>query len=251
MKKLCVSFLVLALIPVYAGYAMTESRSAVLSGALATGFITGAAVYRRRGKKDLVSVLLALAAGAAAAAAFVGVFYGVRRFLNLMQQKVIKAYAAKVPKKTRTPSGLIKEDGGELGGLRELWISVLIHVFKTPGLLLHGCTQSSTPTIVEALTGKSYNTHNQILEVLLAYGLPSALLFLSWLACVAGKSLSLSFDPGADHGRWMLPSVLLLLVVNNMAETMLVARGHFVGGLFFLIAGYVCGMAPKKKEKTE
>ncbi len=242
------ALLVLALVPVFAAFALVESRSAVISSAVAVGFMAGAAVYRRRKDKGLVSLLLAAAVGVAAAAAFVGVFYGARRFLNLMQQKVIRSYAAKVPKKTRTPGGLVKEDGNELGGRRELWVSVLVHVFKTPGLLLHGCTQSSTPTIVEGLIGKEYNTHNQLLEVLLAYGLPSLLLFLAWLVCVARKSLALSFDPRAAEGRWMLPAVLLLLVVNNMAETMLVARGHFVGGFFFLIAGCVCGMAPEKKK---
>ncbi len=244
------ALLTLALVPVFAAFALVETRSAVYSCTAVIGFLAGAAFFRHRKKNNLVSLLLAAAVGIAAAAAFVGVFYGARRFLNLMQQKVIKAYAVRVPKKTRTPSDLIREDVNGFGRRRELWTSVLVHVFKTPGLLLHGCTQSSTPVIVEGLIGKVYNTHNQLLEVLLAYGLPSLLLFLAWLVCVARKSLALTFDPRAGEGRWLLPAVLLLLVVNNMAETMLVARGHFVGGFFFLIAGYVCGMAPVKKKTS-
>ena len=245
------ALLILALIPIGAAYAMTESRSAVVSGAVACGVLAGAAVYRRREKKDAATILLSLAVFALTAGAFIGVFYGVRRLLNLMQQRVIKHYAAKVPKKTANPSGIIKEDVAELGGRKDVWRSVILHVFHNPGLLLHGCTQSSTVMTVKALIGKNFNTHNQFLEVLLAYGLPSMLLFLAWLIPVARNSIALGLDVEAPDSRWMLPAVLLLLIVNNMAETMLVGRGHFAGGMFFLIAGYVCAMAPRKKKKSD
>ena len=237
------------------GAGIMNTHSAQADGRMETlvtcGVLAGAAVYRRREKKDAATILLSLAVFALTAGAFIGVYYGVRRLLNLMQQRVIKHYAAKVPKKTANPSGIIKEDVAELGGRKDVWRSVILHVFHNPGLLLHGCTQSSTVMTVEALIGKNYNTHNQFLEVLLAYGLPSMLLFLAWLIPVARNSIALGLDVEAPDNRWMLPAVLLLLIVNNMAETMLVGRGHFVGGMFFLIAGYVCAMAPRKKKKSD
>ena len=242
------ALLILAMIPVCAGFAVVESRSAVVSGAVAFGFLAGAAVYRRRKDKGFVTILLSLLVFIVTAGAFIAGFYGLRRALNLMQQKVVKYYTSRIPKKTSNTRPVTIEEAAEMGGRITVWSSVIRHVFKTPSLLLHGCTQSSTSTIVESLTGKGLNTHNQFLEVLLAYGLPSLILFLLWLLWTAGKSMSLGLRDQSPDNRWQLPVVLLLLVVNNMAETMLVARGHFVGGFFFLIAGYVCAMAPQKQK---
>ena len=242
--------LVLALLPLTADFIMTESRSAIIASAIAVCFFIGTALYRRGKGKGIVTVLVSLLIFLLSAALFIWAYYVLRKQLNTMRKLEIYNYTEWIYKGTERTREFFSAKTADLTGRRRLWAAVITGVFGNRHLLLHGCTQSSTATAVSSFAGMSFNTHNQILEVLLAYGLPAAILFLLWLFWVAGKSLSLSLTP-AEKGdrRSALPLSLLLLITINMAETMLVGRGHFVGGFFFLIAGYAAGMAPSKKPK--
>ena len=248
-KNLHKALLALALLPLLTACALTSSRSAILSGGLACGFLAGETVYRRREKKGLSSLLPAAGAFVLATGLILGCFYGLRALLLILKKQLVLFYAATGAKKAADSRDIL-DTLTDLNGRGVIWRSVILCLKKDPRLLLYGCTQSSTVKTVEELMGKSVNTHNQLLEVLLAYGLPALALFVAWLICTAGKSLALGLDTTAEDGRWMLPATLLFLVANNMTETMLVARGHFTGCFFFLIAGYVCGMAKKKPKQA-
>ena len=103
---------------------------------------------------------------------------------------------------------------------------------------------------MESLVGKSFYTHNQFLEILLGQGIGCLALYTIWLIFVFRKSLviGLSGKDVSPGSVWALPLILLTMVINNLAECVLVAREYYIGCLFFLVAGYVCGLARKQHE---
>ena len=141
---------------------------------------------------------------------------------------------------------LIGKGASTLGGRKKIWLTVIRGAVKDPHILIHGSSMASTSDWVATVLKKAFRTHNQFLELLVAQGLPSLVLFLFWLIWLAGKSLSLGLGPGS-RDDWLLPLPLLVLIIHNMVEMMLVARPHVVCGFFYLIAGYTAGLAPGKK----
>ena len=133
-----------------------------------------------------------------------------------------------------------------MGGRKKIWLTVIRGVQKDLHILLHGSSMASTSDWVTTVYGRPFRTHNQFLELLVAQGLPSLLLFLVWLFWLAGKCIRLGLDADSRE-NWLLPLPLLLLLVHNMVEMMIVARPHVVCGFFYLIAGYVAGFAPGKQ----
>ena len=132
-----------------------------------------------------------------------------------------------------------------MGGRKKIWLTVIRGALKDPHLLLHGVSMANTSDWVAPRFGRPMRTHNQLLEVLVAQGVPALALFVFWLFWLAGKSLRLLAAP-VRGVHWLLPLPLMLLVAHNMLEMMLVGRPHVVSGFFYLIAGYVAGFAPKK-----
>lgn len=235
----------------FTAFVYSESRTAFISLALALGVWIGARIYRRKKDKGSGSVLLSLLCAVVTAVLTVAVLYGVLNILRSLQSTVLKSVVthAGTDEGPADDRGFMSDNALTLGGRIRIWLAIVKEVFRNRHLLLHGCSQSATSAEVYALIGKSYNTHNQFLEVLLAYGLPALVLFLVWLLWLAGKSVFLGLDRSEeDDPSWMLPLILLMMIVDNLAETMLVARIHFVGFLFFLLAGYVGGLADLKKE---
>ena len=236
---------------VAAAFIYSESRTVIVALALALGVSCGAAVYRKRGDGRPGSILLAVICGAAAAALTVGIAYGLLRVLHSLQEAfLLHVNAAYADLDAR---GFDNENSGTLGGRLQVWRAVIRHVFRDRHLLIHGCSQASVNGEVAAAFGKSFNTHNQFLELLLAYGLPALGMFFAWLVWTAAKCISLGLDRSEPEDPcWILAPMMLMLVVNNLAETMLVARVHFVGVLFFLIAGYAGGLVSTKGQpKTQ
>jgi len=269
------ALLVLSEVVFFTVFAYSESRASIIAMAVAMGAMGGGAVYQRRKKGGVATVLLSLLCAAAAAALTVGLIYGALHVLHVLQAAILRAGtlpAAAAAESAASAAGNTAEGaagdaaesaaannleargltGGNaatLGERKTVWLAVIRDILRDRHLLVHGCSQASVSGEVFALVGQRYNTHNQLLEVLLAYGLPALALFCVWLVWLAGKSLSLGLNRSeAGDPGWMLPPILLLLIVNNMAETMLVARIHFVGFLFFLLAGYTGGLAEAKKE---
>ena len=167
-----------------------------------------------------------------------------------MQQAVVTRYGG-AGEGLGDSRELVGEKAAKLAGRLRIWKAVTASILHDRHLLLHGCSQAATSETVLRLIGKNYNTHNQFLEILLAQGLPALVFWCVWLVWTAEKSLALAFRSACKDGRWLLPLPLLFLIADNMSETMLAGRGHFVGGLFFLIAGYAGGLWAAEKARKE
>lgn len=139
-----------------------------------------------------------------------------------------------------------------LSGRTKIWQSVIAAERQDRRLLLQGVSPALVISFVKELvnTPRSVNTHNQFLEILVGQGAPALVLFTVWLLCVIKKSFSLLSAPKAER-RWVLPLLLAALLVANLGEATLVCLQHYVGGMFFLIAGYVGGLADGPARRAE
>ncbi len=230
-------------------FASVESRSALAAVVLAVFVWGGCAGYQNTGSFSFSRALLR---AVGAAAAFLVVFYGMLLGFRAVQRAVLAAEAsAGLAAAFGSSPGqeaaiTIRTFTGDLGGRVDIWRTVLREIVHDRHLLLHGCSLASTSYQVEEWLGVARRTHNQLLEILLAQGLPSTLLFLGWLVWIVKKSLRVGLRRSGD-GSWTLPLSLLMMIVNNMAEMMLVGMVHITGCFFFLIAGYAAGMADADK----
>ena len=133
----------------------------------------------------------------------------------------------------------------KLGSRTKIWAAVIKALKSDRSLLLRGCSPASVLDYVTGLGATFYtkvNTHNQFLEILTGQGLPGLALYVSWLLPVIWKSLKLLFS-GEGRGGWILPLILFVLFTENLTEATLVCEHHYTGCLFFLTAGFVCGLA--------
>ncbi|MBR6114368.1 MAG: O-antigen ligase family protein [Oscillospiraceae bacterium] len=241
---------------VFAAFVMAESRGALIGLAVTIAVWAGAAAWHRSKKSPALSVLIALVCAAAAAGVFLLAFYWLRGGLNALQRRILQSAAASAPGDAPAAVGaadaqlrdLLGASASNLGGRRKIWLAVVRNAFGDRHILLHGTTMANTSDWVATFMHRAFRTHNQLLEVLAAQGLPALALFLAWLVWLAGKSLALGLDRRCGT-RWMLPLPLLTLIIHNMVEMMLVGRTHIVGCFFFLIAGAVAGFAPAKEKK--
>ena len=146
--------------------------------------------------------------------------------------------------------GEIQVRGGnllQLGSRTMIWSAVIEALKSDRSLLMRGCSPGSVLSYVTGLGATfetTVNTHNQFLEILIGQGLPGLTLYTLWLIPVIRKGLKLLFsrEPG---GRWLLPLILVGLLIENLAEAMLVFQHQYTGCMFFLTAGFICGLVRK------
>ena len=85
------------------------------------------------------------------------------------------------------------------------------------------------------------------MEVAMAYGVPAMALYILWLAALAMRSLKVGLSLREEQPMTgpILAVLLLVMVVNNLAEATLLFYRYFNGSVFFLTAGYICGLPAK------
>lgn len=236
---------ILVEILLYTGLALSNSRGGAIAAAVGFGAFTGLCVWLRwnkngkRNRKLLLTAMCAFLAGAA-------LWYGrVLIQMTLPAEKTADGIAMEVRQ-------LIAQGGAKYGsGRLKLWMTILKDVLpEHKALLLRGCGPYSISEILAEYGFRLY-THNQILELTMAYGLPSSLTFLIWLGLTARQSWRVGAAPAGQVSlsRRVLPLMLLLSIVNNMFEATLLFYRYITGSLFFLVAGYVCA-EPDKIQNT-
>lgn len=226
-------------IVLYTGLSLSNSRGGAIALSLGLGGAAGVLVWFRcegRGTRQKW-----LRAAVATVLAVLAVWYG--RWLacaTVPPGEAGEGFAA-------AARGLLTKGGSEKGsGRLLLWETILSEVLTDHGsYLLQGCSPYSISTVLSDY-GYAMYTHNQILEVVMGYGLPAALVFVAWLCLAALRSWRMGTAPlgSVSAGRRVLPLILLLLVTNNMFEASLLFYRYITGSLFFLVAGYVCAASP-------
>jgi len=91
-------------------------------------------------------------------------------------------------------------------------------------------------------TSNGWYTHNQFLEMGVAFGVPGMLMYIGWLVLVARSCLRIGLgnSESVSTADRVLPLIVLLLVVCNLTEGMLVGNTYMPGCVFFLLSGWVC-----------
>jgi len=152
--------------------------------------------------------------------------------------------------------------GDSLGagnGRVALWWTIAADILPhNKDIFLYGCSPYGIWPALTDLAGTvekfgyAINTHNQILEVAMAYGVPAMGVFLVWLGMLARCSWAMGTAPFREvpFAERIIPLLLLLLVANNMFETSLLFYRYATGSLFFLAAGHVCGSYARRKSNS-
>ena len=95
-------------------------------------------------------------------------------------------------------------------------------------------------------------THNQLLEVGLATGIPSLLIFFVFIVFLAIDCFFIEISR-TDKEKWkskVFPMILLFLVIGNVMEALLLYHNYFSGCVFMLISGW-CENQARIQKKTE
>ena len=217
---------------------LTQSVGSLLSlGVGATGMLCLYVYRRRRLRGAKYPTLTALLTGAAFVCVIAAAAFLVLRVLPsvLPGFKIRKISLAKI---------------ASISSRKKIWAATITHVFQDPHLMLHGCSSHAVTSFIEKWLGTRFHTHNQFLEILLSQGIPGFVFFLTWLVRTVLHSVRLCNDPKTSQALWLLPALLVSLLCGNMLEPFLLGRLYFVGSMFFLIGGYVSGLALSLREES-
>jgi len=213
---------------------LAGSRASTYATALACAAIAGALciVYMRK-KKLALPITLITAAVAAAAAGFV----------ILYSSRICYAVYDWFTDNIRNKGG----NGLAESSLVDLSLSARDLLWKTfwPALTENARTfffGVTTVGVEDAITAQGFINgdgisymHNQYLQMGVAFGFPSLVLYTIWTVLLAIKCVKLL----KNNKGIALTAIVLMLVIANMAESYLFGFGYFCGAVFFLLAGMV------------
>ena len=134
-------------------------------------------------------------------------------------------------------------------GRIKAWKTSFKALKNEPGLWLRGCGPYNIPDMLVAngvINPK--NTHNQLLEIMLGYGVLPLIVFLIWLLWLAWKCVNLGCSKGSDWALRVLSAGILAMVICNMFEARLLFYRYFIGSMFFLVAGFVSAGGPQNRK---
>lgn len=123
-----------------------------------------------------------------------------------------------------------------------VWGAAFRSYVYSVGHFLFGVTPASVSDMIMHFTGGEiyYHTHNQVLEIGVALGVPAMLAFVWWLVLLFKRGIKkASPKSGAPFSEKLLPLICAMLFVSNMLEVMLLFHNLLPGCIFFLLAGYV------------
>lgn len=133
-------------------------------------------------------------------------------------------------------------------GRRKLWPAALSMMVTSPKEFFFGTERigiiSGLKTAMTELfnaTKTKAHTHNQILQIGVAMGVPAMLAYIAFLARTFVRSVRVLLRRAgrAVEGAWFLPIALLGIVIDSLMEPFLLLYLSAIGCLFHLFAGYV------------
>ena len=228
---------------------LTQSRTCILAciGALA---LTALMLVEANGRpwKALTRHLLGLAAAAVTAVA-----------LYLFQKVVfslLHACWAANGIETADASGVrsVGVDANVTGRFL-LWKAALQAMVTGKRYFLFGSSPNgviSRITSFYLLARGGYYTHNQFLEIGVAYGVPALLVYIVYCVLTARSCLRILFA-GRDRvtpAERFVPLAVLMIVVANLMEAFLLAQMTITGVVFFLLGGWCMDRARRLPKLT-
>lgn len=240
---------VVAGLVIYFALALADSRASILATGLGFGITAGLLVWRRSRTHPL---WLRLAAALAGGAAALILFVKGRDLVYAIYESVVA-----VP----LPGGqggardiMVTPEGDSTLGYRLQLIQVSIRALRDdPELLSHGCAPYNVAVVLGEY-GYPLYTHNQFMEIGVAYGVPAMVLYTLWLAALAVRCLrvGLAGQEKLSLAPRILAVLLLVMVINNLAEATLLFYRYLSGSIFFLAAGYIAGLpvTPRRRKSS-
>ena len=132
-----------------------------------------------------------------------------------------------------------------------IWKKAIDLMTDNPKTVFIGVSPRSVSKILGKALGADNDiyTHNQLLEVGLATGIPSLLIFVVFILFLAIDCFFIEIS-GADKEKWkskVFPMILLFLVIGNVMEALLLYHNYFSGCAFMLISGWCVNQAQIQK----
>ncbi len=241
----------------YVALMLSDSRGCILSLALGLSILAAVFVWDRTAKrKKPVRFFMAIMAVIVVMLTILACREGTRHILsNWEREPVTVAVENKNDEHVQAPSSgapersMVDKKGS---GRIKAWKTAFKALKNEPGLWFRGCGPYNIPDVLVAngvINPK--NTHNQLLELLLGYGVMPLIVFLAWLLWLAWKCVNLGFNKAFDWALRVLPAGIFAMVMCNMFEARLLFYRYFIGSMFFLLAGLVSASAPKNREASK
>lgn len=222
---------------------LTQSRTAIVSAVFAFSVGVFALLYFKL--KDKVKFLPRMVICLAAAIVSGIVLLQSRQWVFDLFQS-ISHFSERVNQgrqQTATSLREITVDGSVFARF-DLWLAAIKSMVFDLKHFLFGATPVGVSAMLDYVMNANFGmyTHNQFLEMGVAFGVPGMLLYTAWLVLVARACLRIGLNrsenvKSADRA---VPVVVLSLVVANLTEAMLVGCSYMPGSLFFLLSGWVC-----------
>ena len=135
-----------------------------------------------------------------------------------------------------------------------IWKKAIDLITDNPKTVLFGVSPRSVSKVLGKALGADNDiyTHNQLLEVGLATGIPSLLIFFVFIVFLAIDCFFIEISR-TDKEKWkskVFPMILLFLVIGNVMEALLLYHNYFSGCVFMLISGW-CENQARIQKKTE
>jgi O-antigen ligase len=232
---------------------LTDSRGCIIS--LALGLSTLAVVFVWdwfAQRKKTVRVFMAIMAVIVVMLTILTCREGTRHILSNWEREPVATVMENTEHEETPSSGtpvrsMVDKKGS---GRVKAWKTTFKALKNEPELWFHGCGPYNIPDVLVAngvINPK--NTHNQLLELLLGYGVMPLIVFLAWLLWLAWKCVILGCNKAVDWALRVLPAGILAMVMCNMFEARLLFYRYFIGSMFFLLAGLVSARVPKKSDE--
>ena len=230
----------LAMIVHYTALILSNSRASVFSTLVCFAVITFIAVFRLLKKQPAYRrVLFPLGCALLAAAAF-----------YLLRGAVFRLYTAGSGITTAGARALTEMNThNDITNSRlPIWQAAVEGIFSSAPRALLGVTPRGVPRMVTLFSGRFNNTcysHNQILEIACAAGLPAMCLMLCWFALILRDTARILIKRNERPLLKCLSMVMLTLAAVNMVEAYLIFYDFLGGYVFFFLCGLIHGAAKR------
>ncbi|MBO4925594.1 MAG: O-antigen ligase family protein [Clostridia bacterium] len=228
----------------YAALILSNSRTSIYAALPGLAALTFIGAFRLLKNQPFPRrALLSLALAAAAAAAF-----------YLLREPVFRLYTA-CAKTTATDGAreLTQTTGREMTGERlPVWKYTLQGIFSSVPRALLGVGPRGVPRLITLISGQYknlYYSHNQVLEIAAAAGIPGVVLMLAWFALILRDMFRILFRRGGRALPLCLCALILVLALANMMEAYLIFYDYLGGYVFFFLCGAVHGAADREKAR--
>ena len=247
--------LILCAVACYSAMALTDSRTAFISTAIAVAleFFLLFNLSFSKAKWKVGRILLSLAVTLLA----VGIFYFGTTVVRSVYNNTVVACAATESTASSTVTaqtdtvvdrGLDKVDS--FNGRTDIWKGTLQGLKENPDILLTGTTPIISGKVLASYFPEGSpigNFHNSFVASLVSFGIPGFIVILAFFVMLAISSAQLSFTKLLDKdslGARLIPAILLFAVSESMMEVFLFVEFslNVVWIWFMFAAGFVFRM---------